>query len=80
MSLLVRGLLAHEKALKVCFYAFATIKIPSSVQPPVMDENECIALLEKEDERLARELEAREHSGGNLEVQYDQNVCPVNNI
>ena len=48
--------------------------IPSSVQPPVMDENERIALQEKEDERLARELEAREHSGGNLEVQYDQNV------
>lgn len=45
-----------------------------------MDENERIALQEKEDERLARELEAREHSGGNLEVQYDQNVCPVNNI
>ena len=41
---------------------------PSSVQPPVMDENERIALQEKEDERLARELEAREHSGGNLEV------------
>ena len=41
---------------------------PSSVQPPVMDENERIALQEKEDERLARELEARECSGGNLEV------------
>ena len=33
-----------------------------------MDENERIALQEQEDERLARELEARERSGGNLEV------------
>ena len=41
---------------------------PSSVQPPVMDENERIALQEQEDERLARELEARERSGGHLEV------------
>ena len=33
-----------------------------------MDENERIALQEEEDERLARELQEREHSGGNMEV------------